>query len=144
MYNLNEMTEQEVFDAVKDHLLSQGRQSLDKERKCAYRGIGGLKCAAGIFIPDELYKRTLENLRWEEVSYKLGLTIHQDLIESLQSIHDDANDECQVVRKSFEAELEDESEIEDKVKEFFDDPDYLVKLWEMRLRQLATDRGLTY
>lgn len=50
------MTRQEIYDRVKQHLLCQGKRSMRDEEMCAYRGIGGLKCAIGILIPDNEYK----------------------------------------------------------------------------------------
>ena len=47
------MTEQEVFNKVWDHIITQGKPSLSGEGKCRYRGPNGLKCAAGIFLTDE-------------------------------------------------------------------------------------------
>lgn len=54
------MTNQEIFDKVATHLLSQGKRSALGGVGCAYRGDGGLQCAIGCLIPDELYRYELE------------------------------------------------------------------------------------
>ena len=48
-------TLQEVFDIVSKHLLKQNERSGFSDDSCSYRGPNGLKCAAGILIPDEEY-----------------------------------------------------------------------------------------
>ena len=45
-----------AFDTALAGLREQGRQSLDEDgAACAYRGVGGIKCAIGFLIPDERY-----------------------------------------------------------------------------------------
>jgi hypothetical protein len=61
---------QEIFDIVAEHLMKQGmpavRDDVPDWRKpsgaspCAYRSPDGLRCAVGVFIPDELYTPDLE------------------------------------------------------------------------------------
>lgn len=85
-------TNQEIFDIVAVHLLTQGRVSIWGER-CRYRGPEGLKCAAGILIPDDLYepKWDEEGTIWSEVveeQPKLLGVGDRDFIEELQHIHD--------------------------------------------------------
>ena len=52
------------FDFVMKSMIEQGRPSLNLGIKgpsvCAYRGKNGTKCAAGFFIPDELYSENIE------------------------------------------------------------------------------------
>lgn len=52
---------QAVFNTVAEHLLRQGRKSLDNFA-CAYRGENGAKCAVGVVIPDTLYEPEIEGL----------------------------------------------------------------------------------
>src|SRR5688500_4424543 len=80
-------TEQEVFDQVKAHLLTQNKQSVDHE-KCLYRGPDNTKCAAGIFIDDDRYTPDFEGRSWSGVAEKLGVRAHCELIGGLQIIHD--------------------------------------------------------
>jgi len=55
------MNNQEIFDTVVNHLRAQGRKSINESSGvCLYRGPDGTKCAAGILIPDELYKPEME------------------------------------------------------------------------------------
>ena len=59
------MNRQQVFDAVVHHLAKQGKRSTFTRpgqgfSMCRYRGYGGLKCAIGALIPDELYHPRLE------------------------------------------------------------------------------------
>lgn len=51
----------ELFDRVKNHLLTQGQKAL-KNGSCAYRGDDGLKCAVGVLIKDEFYDQDFEGL----------------------------------------------------------------------------------
>lgn len=104
---LSDFTEQEVFDRVAVHLLTQKAQSRltvweveafvdDIEApftgSCAYRGDGGRMCAAGILIADSEYKKEFEGEYWTGVLTKMGLkpedTNHTALICLLQGVHD--------------------------------------------------------
>jgi len=98
------VTRREIFEKIKKHLLSQGKQSMKEElvgNGCAYRGEDGLKCAIGCLIPDELYsleiERDIVDLRshykffWIPFIKHLGIedsdeTIH--FLSDLQRIHD--------------------------------------------------------
>ena len=92
---LEQATPQEVFDQVKNHLLKQNARSgvLGERWKCKYRGLDGLKCAAGCLISDEEYKPKMESRTWYGLIYN-GLikeTQHDVLIKKLQIIHDDTD-----------------------------------------------------
>lgn len=56
-------TNQEIFDKVKTHLLTQNKKSLmgTMTFSCAYRGADNTKCAFGIFIEDDEYKPEFED-----------------------------------------------------------------------------------
>lgn len=57
------MDKQSVFDSVIRRLIAQGGPSMGgppDARHCAYRGDAGRKCAAGMFIPDDVYKPWME------------------------------------------------------------------------------------
>lgn len=55
------MNNQEAFDKIAEHLLTQKVQARnDADTNCAYRGRGGTKCAVGCLIPDELYDPDME------------------------------------------------------------------------------------
>lgn len=53
--NLAESTTEEVFEYIRNHLLTQNRISADIDGACVYKNEQGLKCAAGCLIPDEKY-----------------------------------------------------------------------------------------
>ncbi len=79
------MTAQEVFDTVAKHLLTQNRRSCLFDEKCAYRGTGGLMCAAGCLIPDDQYDESMEGAGWLDLDLS---DVHRELIASLQYVHD--------------------------------------------------------
>jgi hypothetical protein len=86
-------TEQEVFDIVAKHLLTQGTQSLGLDNfgdeTCVYRGTNNTKCAAGVLIPDEHYTQKMETNGWKSlIDTGLVPSDFADLISELQSIHD--------------------------------------------------------
>lgn len=74
------LTKRQIFETVRDHLLSQGERS-EKDNRCLYRGPDGLKCAVGCLINDEFYSETFENIAIAEVMYSyeslatLGLAV---------------------------------------------------------------------
>lgn len=87
------MNAQQIFDTVARHLLTQRRKSQDAMGNCLYRGPDGMKCAAGILIPDEEYSPELETkyvenpLVWSATG--IDDETHRPLIRSLQFMHDD-------------------------------------------------------
>lgn len=111
------MNHQQIFDKVAAHLLKQNVRSTSSERHgyCQYRGDGGMMCAAGCLIPDDLYKPELEGKTVTEenifqVLVKAGMASEDeadrdedddsispaegsrlDLILRLQEIHDDCD-----------------------------------------------------
>lgn len=90
------MNNQEVYDKVKAHLLTQNAKSISKDGDCKYRMIRSTKrCAIGCLIPDELYSKDLEGegvytlAQDEELGLKdffAGVSI--DLLVDLQCMHD--------------------------------------------------------
>ena len=59
----NEYTPQRVFDETVRHLASMPGPSMVSRpsgKLCAYRGIGGSRCAVGYWIPDDSYDSKLE------------------------------------------------------------------------------------
>ena len=89
------MTNQEISDRVKQHLLTQNEKS-QIGADCRYRqdmtAHCKIRCAAGCLIEDSLYNTKMEGLGFgEEFSYKfhLGFSYEQcKLIRRLQLIHD--------------------------------------------------------
>lgn len=87
---LNKSTEQDVFDQVAKHLLTQKTQSKIGSR-CSYRGVLGLKCAAGCLIADNEYRPEFEGTTWGTLTYEYASVFpkkHRELIQQLQNIHD--------------------------------------------------------
>lgn len=89
------MTNQEIFDTVKTHLLTQMEKSIAAITEhnndiCAYRGLNGLKCAIGCLIPDELYSRKLEGKAVACLPTKIIQSIGRnvELLTQLQELHD--------------------------------------------------------
>lgn len=89
------MTNQEAFDIVVKHLLTQKVQSYNFGAGCRYRGVEGRKCAVGILIPDDVYKPEMENTRIDVLMQrpeKWGLEylkdVNLDLLCRLQNVHD--------------------------------------------------------
>lgn len=65
-------TLQEVFNIVSLHLLKQVKRSTKHLKNswflaCAYRGNEGMKCAAGVLIPDDKYEPEMECKFWDEL-----------------------------------------------------------------------------
>ena len=86
------MTQQQIFDKVATHLLTQGAKSMMGDT-CRYRGSNGAKCAVGCLIKDDHYDPILElrSSRSElvkEALIKSKVDIHTELLVKLQYIHD--------------------------------------------------------
>jgi hypothetical protein len=89
------MTNQEIFDKVVHHLLTQGKPALEGG-SCRYRTADGLKCAIGCLITDDAYDASLEGrgIVFTNVLNALtqsGIPVTEDnggLLIRLQSLHD--------------------------------------------------------
>lgn len=85
------MTQQELFDRVATHLLTQKAKAIGADGRCRYRAPNGLTCAIGCLIPEEQYDPELEgctvfNTRIREVAgFQMALS---DLAADLQRLHD--------------------------------------------------------
>ncbi len=95
------MNDQEVFDKVARHLLTQKRKSLvkDDSLSCMYRSHDGLQCAAGCLIPDSIYKERMEHNtincmlspkheRYEPSLAALLAGVSSEMLRRLQLVHD--------------------------------------------------------
>jgi hypothetical protein len=86
------MNNQEAFTIARDHLLKQGKRSVNGEA-CLYRASDGSKCAVGCLIPDDQYDGVIENHPVEDIIDHVpalrGLNL--TLLDALQSIHDNEN-----------------------------------------------------
>jgi hypothetical protein len=91
-------TEQEFFDKVATHLLTQRKKSLTRispgGNGCAYRGDDGLSCAIGCVIPDEVYKNGMEGydviMLMDKYPEVLQYIPDESLARALQMVHDEA------------------------------------------------------
>lgn len=97
IHNLAESTQQEVFDYIAHHMLTQGKKAYnDYTDSCCYRIVINdgevLKCAAGCLIPDEDYDPKIEGKKWRSLPLKFrefkSCTHHEEMISLLQSAHD--------------------------------------------------------
>lgn len=85
---LAQATEQEVFDQVARHLLTQKVRSENENNLCLYRN-GDLKCAAGCLIGDDEYDPRIEDWNWRRlVQHGTVPREHARLISQLQRVHD--------------------------------------------------------
>ena len=88
---------QEVFDQVKNHLLTQNKKSLLPNEirylgnGCAYRGENGLKCAVGCLIGDDEYTSGIEGMEWASIATGRRILNHKNMIIDLQNAHDTFN-----------------------------------------------------
>lgn len=87
------MTEQEVFDTVKKHLLTQNKKAKNGSGAiCLYRTPNGLKCAIGCMIPDDKYVSRMEDTSVHILLFMYpGLpfaNVDKKFLVSLQDIHD--------------------------------------------------------
>jgi hypothetical protein len=96
--NLADATEQEVFDHVAKHLLTQKKKSKTPRTAhhssgsyCSYRNPEGLTCAAGCLMADGEYSSGMEGRSWGDLlkvpEYNIPKA-HEKLIGLLQDIHD--------------------------------------------------------
>lgn len=94
------MTAQEIFDQVVRHLLTQRHRATangDLEGLCCYRTFGGMRCAVGCLIPDDVYSPTMEQKSigmlwrgWPELAW---MQEHDELLSELQCLHDNEEPE---------------------------------------------------
>jgi len=87
-------TQQEIFNTVVTHLYEQGMPSTSYEG-CAYRsfattdqGEKTLKCAVGVFLPDEFCEENIEGLDVGGLIDNFGSKMPPDLYEFLEINHD--------------------------------------------------------
>jgi hypothetical protein len=117
---MTQLTNQEIFDRVAAHLITQGKQAMD-EGSCAYRGANDTSCAVGCLIPDDLYLSSMENRTFTQLvrNYpRLEEVFSPEsypLLRELQSLHDNtdphAQGMCVVLR-----------DVNDKRMDIFDQP----------------------
>lgn len=86
------MNNQEAFDLMVNHLITQGRPAVDDKGQCLYRGPNNTKCAVGILIPADKYTPALENLNPYQLVELHGLNFGEVetgfLFEAQNRLHD--------------------------------------------------------
>ena len=97
MKKLDELkTDRDVFEFIKNHLLTQGERSLMKnEMTCAYFGAEGKKCAVGALIREDIYHSSIEEKPVNHSLVRSAVTksvpnwiINTEMLGELQCIHD--------------------------------------------------------
>lgn len=94
-----QVTAQDIFDMVAQHLLTQNKQAQDEVGDCQYRTDDGLMCAVGCLINEDEYSPQYEGCSCdhedviEAVERSLGIEISVEghvynLLERLQQVHD--------------------------------------------------------
>lgn len=93
------LTEQEIFNTVARHLLTQKERAVEGSR-CSYRNAKGLKCAVGCLISDDVYNATFFHYEGQSISSSkipdavlASIGIHHNdvgFVRSLQRLHDDS------------------------------------------------------
>jgi hypothetical protein len=93
------MNKQEIFTKVKNHLLAQNKRStgvddITEIEVCKYLGEGGLMCAVGCLISDELYSPEIEGLAISNLPTIIINELGKEnvpLLKDLQHLHDRVN-----------------------------------------------------
>ena len=86
----------EVFELIKNHLLTQNKKSVDVIGQCMYRNSTGLSCAVGCLMTAEQAEKAdaLKDSSWFVVSrqYPELSRKHYGTLEKLQYTHDNLDD----------------------------------------------------
>lgn len=104
---MSNYTKQETFDMVCEGLAAQGWKRSIELGTCVYHGSDGLKCAAGLLIPDEEYSSVMEELPVAEIfEDSPSLRKHDlDLLIDLQEAHD-TWEKPEAMKRAFKVEAE--------------------------------------
>ena len=121
------MNNQEIFDTIATHLLTQNKKSLDNTGKCVYKSSLGLSCAVGCILKDK-DTSTYEGVGVDGLRNALIDRNQKNLYQDLLSVNVPDTDEA----FNLLADLQD---IHDASQ---------PKLWRERLEALARKRGLLW
>ena|ERR1019366_215155 len=98
-------TAQQVYDTSVGHLIRQGKPASEDGIECSYRTKDGLKCAIGCLITDKEYRVSMEKNNVCAINrhgiLPEPLVQFIDLLEELQSLHDDILTKSKVIDKEF-------------------------------------------
>lgn len=80
---------QQIFDIVLAGITAQNAFARDNNG-CRYRTKNGLKCAAGMLIPDDIYQASMESLSVGVIGHKYDLWPEEFnlFVRRLQRMHD--------------------------------------------------------
>jgi hypothetical protein len=120
------LSEQEIFDRVAAHLLTQGVQAKNSQEDYLYRTNDGLKCAVGCLIDDDAYDPALEGL---------GVTSDSDALDHALRESNIDTDNPRVCHL-----LTDLQRLHDNHPSEPDDP---LPEWRAGLTTVASDNGLS-
>lgn len=135
---IKELTLQEIFDRTAVHLLTQGKAAinpLSSGVSCRYRNPEGLKCAAGYWIPDELYSPEMEGYTIREYStnYEEKLAPEEILIKkALAQVGISTKFQLQLLRQL--QVIHDSRALEKDTR----------GIWSIKLEDLARQHDLNY
>lgn len=139
---MKNVTLQEVFDRVVKHLLTQNKVSFASKNGdskngdiCAYRGAGGLMCAVGCLIPDNLYKPEMDH---PDTVVHMGYISSTDIMGivehfGLNELFDFTVTDCSA--DQFIMHLATLQHIHDKTP---------TKMWEFELKEFAKKNNLEF
>lgn len=90
------MTNQQVYNKVKAHLLTQKTKSYSRSLGiCVYKMVRSTKkCAIGCLLPDDVYESSMEGVGVENLLRlypkvnELFIGVDVSLLDALQTIHD--------------------------------------------------------
>ena len=96
------MSVNKIFYKVQKHLLKQNEKSMDFGSGCMYRSNGGLSCAVGCLMTDDIYRPSFEGESVRDSSIMEALTpivgVNEDkrvlklyLLRELQAVHDESH-----------------------------------------------------
>lgn len=104
IFNLKDLTQQQVYSKVRNHLLTQKERAVHSptSRVCKYRTPSGLTCAVGCLIPEDKYSAEFEgmmagDLLWQLLNNGFRRKRTEDVddwaafLNGLQNIHDDCD-----------------------------------------------------
>lgn len=92
-YNaINGWTKKKIIEVIRTRPDGQCLKRGD-DSSCAYRGANGARCAVGVFIPNHLYRRTMEDLGAPKLLESFPhleklMPLDSDALKEFQQVHD--------------------------------------------------------
>lgn len=88
---MNYLTNQEIFNKVAEHLITQNNKSINDDGYCKYHSNDGLKCAVGCLITSENYNPDIEGesvISLKDILKNIDFKNSSTLLVELQKTHD--------------------------------------------------------